>query len=313
MRVAFIVNPASANGKTGIRFEKLKPVINEYFAGCEYFYTKKMGDASKIAKKLALNHYDRVIGVGGDGTFNEIVNGLVEDGKALSPHTVFGTLPMGTGGDLVRTLKISHNPQKALEQLKENKVIDADVGQVQLKSFEDKPIVKYFLNQFSFGLGGLTCLKVNGESKALGGTFSFFKGAIKAILSFPFSKVAIKFKGCKNKYEGAIQNVAIANGQFSGGGMNMAPGARLDTGDFKMIIFEWVPKYKLLFHMPKIYWGGHMKLPTTKVKQITEIEADKIGEQDIFLELDGETPGKLPLKAKCLKSAIKINVGQTYH
>lgn len=311
-KIAFVVNPASAGGKTGREFHALRPEMLRCFPDARFFTTSHPGHASTLARDLALKNYDRIIGVGGDGTFNEMINGLFIQKKPVNPEITFGTLPMGTGSDLIKTLRIPKNPKEALEVLAQNHRVRSDVGCLNLMSFDNQPIQKYFINLCTFGLGGLTCIKVNSQSKALGGRLSFAKGVIQALMAYKPGHITITGKAGQKMFDGRAFNVAIANGKYCGGGMYMAPQASVDSGQFCLIVFKKTPRWKLLLNMPKIYWGGHLSHPSTSVESLTEFEAIEVQNEDIFLEMDGETPGKLPLQAHCIPASLNINTGPDY-
>lgn len=311
MRAAFIVNPASAGGKTYRLFNRLRPKIDAAFPGAEIYFTAYPGHARLLAAECAQKGLARLIGVGGDGTFHEIVNGLFSQQKPINPHLVFGTLPLGTGSDLIRSLGIARCPEKALVDLVANRYIHSNVGFVTLQGFDAQPIERYFINLFNFGVGGLTSLLVNQKSKALGGKITFLHGTLEAILKFQSRAVSIKVNQQKF-YQGRIKNVALANGRYCGGGMIMAPGARVDSGHFQLVLVEDLPTFPFLLQLPKIYWGRHLGLKHIKSCFVHSLEVETEAD-DIILEMDGETPGKLPLKATCLQKALAVNVGKNFH
>src|SRR5258708_6888252 len=114
----FIVNPSSAAGRTGRKWTAMVPAVQALFPQAQLHLTRSAGHASQLARDIALGGADLIVSVGGDGTNNEVINGLVAEGRAVQPTVRFATLPMGTGGDLIRSLGMSRQPLEALKQIR---------------------------------------------------------------------------------------------------------------------------------------------------------------------------------------------------
>lgn len=220
-------------------------------------------------------------------------------------------LPLGTGGDFVRTIKISHNPKQALLQIKNAHCILTDVGHVTLNDFNKQKRERYFINLLTLGLGGLTSYIVNQESKSLGGKLSFIKGAWKAICQYQPRPITITNENDTTLFSDNIHLLAIGKGRYCGGGMFMAPNASLENGLLNVIAVPKLTKRKLLCNFPKLYQGKHLEDPIVKTFNCRTIRISTDA-SDMFVDVDGESPGTLPVIVSCFPKALKLIVGEDY-
>ena len=285
-------------------------MLGEALGEIESEQTREPGDAARIAREALAAGFGTIISVGGDGTLNEVVNGFfrVESGNAVpvNPEAVLGVVPRGTGGDFRRTLGIPRDLKGAVEILKRGKVRTIDTGMLEYVNHRDRPSVRFFLNITSFGVGGEVDERVNRSSKLLGGKISFFRAALAATLVYRNKPVRLKVDGEK-EWEGKIYNVAVANGQYFGGGMWVAPAAELDDGVFDIVIMGDFSFFDSLFGGTKIYRGRHLGHPKVHVLRGKRVEA--FSRERVLLDVDGEQPGRLPATISILPGSVRIRAG----
>ena len=165
-----IANPASADGRTGRQWPENETLFRNLLPPFEAWHTTNPGQALELAQK-ALDLGVTTIAVhGGDGTFNEVVNGIVDHSSGPIPLAL---LPSGTGADLVRTLGISHSLADAARQARQGSVHPIDIGQVSFTDLEGRPVQRYFVNVTDVGFGGDLVRYVNSHSKRLGENSAF--------------------------------------------------------------------------------------------------------------------------------------------
>jgi YegS/Rv2252/BmrU family lipid kinase len=297
----FIVNPASRDGALGRRWPHVESRLREGL-GRDFDVERTRGprDAVRIAREAARAGADCIVGVGGDGTANEVVSGVLEAG--LGESTRVGLLPFGTGGDLPRTLGIPRDVDRAVAQLASGKVRRIDAGRVEFTGRDGRPATTWFVNIASFGLSALVCEKVNAAPKALGGRGSFLVGTLRALASFRSRDVTLRVDGAL-LHEGPLVFATAANGRYFGGGMQVAPQALPDDGLLDVVVVRDAPRTRLLSQIPSIYRGDHLDLPEVSVARGARIEAEaEPGE--VWVELDGEPLGTLPARFEVLPGAL---------
>ena len=288
----FIVNPTSCAGKTLKVWKSLQAEVAQYFPNAVIRLTEHKCDAEKfIGNQVRQDQSVHIICVGGDGTINEVVNGVMVDEGQHANKVVLSFLPMGTGSDLTRSFGISRDPRKALMALKEQKPRSLDLWRAEYMGHGGKTRIQYFANMLSLGLGGHIATLANQQSKALGGTLSYLIATLRGFLSFKPEQITLKSQGTEI-FSGSVSMVVFANGQYCGGGMHMSPDADLSDGKLHVILLEEMTKFQLASHFPKIYAGKHLIHPRIKTLIATDVEVST----QALLEMDGETPGRGPLK-----------------
>lgn len=297
-----IVNPASANGRTGKEWPKIYKVLTENKVDVKYALTTSPGDATELTRR-ALRKFSQILSVGGDGTLNEVVNGFFENDILINPEASLGILSHGTGGDFIRSLNQRRDIASFLDVLRREQIVSIDCGQVQYKDFLGDLRNRYFLNVADVGLGGETVARVNRHSKFFGGKLSFLFGSLISILSYRNKHMKCILDGKVIVHE-SVNSVMVSNGRYIGGGMMIAPDADLSDGYFDVVILGDFTPLELLRHLPKIYRGEHVQVPGVSIyrgKDVT-IYSDPSG----LLDLDGEQPGYTPVQFSLLRGAIRI-------
>lgn len=305
-QTVFIVNPAAGCGKAARAFEKLRPVLPTYFPNATVFISERQGHVQELARQTALDGASCLIAVGGDGTFNESVNGLFADKKAVNPDLVLGILPMGTGSDLARSFAIGRNSLEALKTLARGQLEKIDVGYARLRNGKGIAKDHYFLNILSVGIGAEIAFEVNHSSK-WAGPLSYFLHTVKGIFKFRPQLATVRSSENVNFYSGSISELAVANGNYYGGGMLIAPGAKLNDGKFQVILIKGMSKPQLLLKLSSVYSGSHIRKDFTIVSECSWLEVES--QESIIIESDGESSGALPLRVECLQEALQVIVG----
>lgn len=295
-----IVNPASANGSTGRRWPRNEPLLRKGLPPFEAWQTTHPGHALELAQKAVDLGYTTIAVHGGDGTINEIANGLL---SRNTTGTNLALLPNGTGADLVRTLDISHALQKAVRQAREGSPRRLDVGQVHFLDLEGKPAQRAFVNVTDVGFGGDLVRYVNSHSKWLGGKLSFLQGLLVTLFRYRNKRIHITIDD-QEKFEVRASSIVVANGQYFGGGMWVAPEARINDGMFEVVMVGDVSKIDVLANIKRLYQGTlaeHPKVETSKAKTI-ELTSD----EEVLIDLDGELVGRLPARFQILPQRLPV-------
>ncbi|RME20915.1 MAG: diacylglycerol kinase family lipid kinase [Deltaproteobacteria bacterium] len=309
-----VVNPNSANGRTGKSWPKVEEVLSSCLGEFDYRFTSGPADATGITADALDSGYTRIVVVGGDGTNNEVVNGWFgPDGRPRNPQAVLGLVPRGTGGDFRKTFGIGTRPESWARVLSGNNVAEIDCG---LATFEGPAgrTSRYFVNITSFGLGGLVDDRVNNSTKVLGGTVSFAIGTLRALWRWRNQKVQLKVLGPEGESvfdgEQRIVNVAVANGQYFGGGMWVAPGASCYDGLFDVVVLGDLTKAQVVLKTSSIYRGTHLRLDEVSVVRGSRVEASS--DERVLIDMDGEQPGWLPATLEVVPASIRLLVPEEW-
>jgi len=306
-RNVFIVNPNSANGNGGRLWPQISAAAKERIGDFEARFTERMGQATDLARQAAEDGAEMIVSVGGDGTLNEVVNGLMRpDGKPVNPKLVLATVVVGTGGDFRKTAGIPKEFTEAVKLLDGGITKTIDVGRMEMTDHQGRTVIRYFINITSFGIGGDVDARVNRTTKIFGGFASFAYASLITMLTFKNKPVHIVLDDANDLGVRTIFNVAVANGQFFGGGMHIAPQANLSSGHFDVVLLGDFKLHETLTQMPKIYKAAHIGHPKVKVYQAKKVVATST--EQVLLDVDGEQPGKLPTTFTICPGAIKLKV-----
>ncbi|MCJ7811291.1 MAG: diacylglycerol kinase family lipid kinase [Dehalococcoidia bacterium] len=297
-----IVNPRSANGSTGRRWPAIEGKLRSLLPPFDVAFSERPLHATAIARE-ATGRYGCIALVGGDGTVNEVANGLIADDRPLRAYLTLGIIPRGTGADIVRTLGIPRDLEGAAERLAMGKVREIDVGKVRYHSPDGSEAVRYFLNEGEIGMGAAASDRVNRSSKRLGGRLSFLRATLITALSYRPHLVNLSLDGAPAQ-QMLLTNVWLANGQYSGGGIRMAPRARLDDGLLDVVCIGSLSRLQTVIFLPKLRSGAFIDLPQVTYLTARRIEAES--EVPVLIEVEGEAIGSLPATFELIGERLKV-------
>ena len=305
-KFAVVVNPKSAHSAAGRRWQEIEVMLADRLEDYRLFFTKAQGDATGLTRRALHDGFDTVVAVGGDGTINEVVNGFFENnGLSVNPDASLGIIPMGTGGDFVRTAGISKKVERAVEILTAGMTASVDVGKCTFRGYGEEMEERFFLNIADIGLGGETVDRVNRSSKRFGGFLSFLFGSLMALIQYRNKRVCFSVDG-GDATEEVLNSLIVANGQYFGGGMWIAPEASIDDGLFDVVILGNYNLFGSLLKFPRIYRGSHLKL--SGVRSFTAKKIEVTSSERVLLDVDGEQPGMAPVTFEILSGALNLVV-----
>jgi diacylglycerol kinase (ATP) len=241
------------------------------------------------------------VALGGDGTVNEVVNGLAPSGPS-GPELAI--LPFGTGRDTIRTYGIPKNAKRALELLRGGRARTIDLGRATFQTDSGEGS-RWYINIGSCGLTGAVAQRAERTSKRLGGTPSFLFATVATFAAWrnvPFRVVVDDGP----PLELVANNVICANGRAFGGGFRVCPQAEPDDGLLDVLVWGDVGKLDLALNLPRLYRGTHLGH-----RKVTVLRARKVyvePERPLPLELDGERPGMTPATFEIAPQALRLRV-----
>ena len=309
MKTVVVVNPQSQNGALGRRWAEVAKVLDRELGPYEHVLTDGPRDATRLARAAIDGGADTVVAIGGDGTIHEVANGFFVDGKPVKPEAALGVLPFGTGGDFRKTAQIPADLAHAAAALKARHVKKIDVGRLDYTPTGGGKASCVFINIASFGIGGLVDQIVNSSSKRLGGRASFFLATVRAAARYKNQRVRLVLDDKADEpLELTINNVAVANGRYFGGGMHVAPNAALDDGILDVVAIGDFSAFEMLTNGARIYRGTHLELAKVVARKAKKVEAHPVDGADVLLDVDGEAPGSLPATFSVLPGALGLVV-----
>lgn len=305
MKAAFIINPKSGKGKTASKLELLNPLITTCFDSHTIVETTSKGHASQLVNELINDDYLHVIVAGGDGTFNEAVNGYFKDDKPINPDAMLSFLPSGTGGDFARNFdSISKDLHKSLVNIMQGKVYEIDTGKCVMNDKKGEKKTFYFNNIASVGISDIVAEKVNNSTKLKKfGRYSFLIAGVKELIKQKPKTIHVVIDD-EDFGELPLNLIAICNGTHFGGGMMVAPDAKLDDGLFDVVFMANFNLIKRLIASTRVYKGTHLKND-----KIRHLRAQKIvlkTKEATRIEIDGEIPGSLDAEFTVLHKKLKV-------
>jgi YegS/Rv2252/BmrU family lipid kinase len=290
--VAFLVNPASGNGATGKRWPRLRARAAELGLEGDVLLSEGPGHLTELARAAAVDH-ELLVVVGGDGTLNEVVNGAAGGGATIA------VLPAGTGQDFGRTHAIPTRFDAAVGVALAGDVAEIDLGRATYAGGE-----RLFANVGSVGMSGAVARRANSMSKALGGRATFYYALVREFVRWQNTEVTVTFDDGERR--GPMHDVIVANGQWHGGGMRLAPGASFDDGLFDVVLIGDVSKLDFVTTSPRLYKGGHVHHPRVEVVRSAGVAVDAA--EPLPLEVEGEPVGTTPVRFEVLPRALRVRV-----
>ena len=304
-RTFVVVNPTSGAGKGYRLWSRISSSLRRSIGVFDFAFTDYPGHGTLLTRQALGDNYDLIVAVGGDGSFNEVVNGFFKGAQTLSPKAVLGFIPTGTGSDFFRSLKMSGDMENCCARLAGGKCRRIDVGYAQFTDRQGETQSRIFLNVLSLGCGGEVAREIERVSKIFGGRIAYKWASIKTLLNFKDKTVQLQCDEDKLQTL-PVTNLSICNGQYFGGGMWISPTAHIDDGKLDVTNWSGFSLRDFIFKQRKIYDGSHLHDPGTHTFQIESLSAESL--ETTLIEIDGEYVGTLPLKVKLLPRSITIKI-----
>jgi YegS/Rv2252/BmrU family lipid kinase len=301
--VLFIVNPASGAGRAGQEWAGIASWLSSTGLSYEAVLTTRPLEATEIAERAVHQSRPAVVAVGGDGTLNEVVNGFFHNGAPIPTTTRLAMLPLGTGGDFRRTLKIPLDPKAAIEILRTGVARRLDAGCVSYRTADGGTGVRHFINIADAGLGGEVVHRVNNGSKRLGPA-TFKVASFLALMTWKNKPMNVVVDGVAHDLK-AMQ-IVIANCQYFGGGMRMAPTASPTDGVFDVILVGNAGKLETIRGIGTVSRGAHLDEHNRHYQLMYGKRISVSCEDRVRIDLDGEDPGFLPALFEIQPGAIEF-------
>ncbi|KKI93488.1 hypothetical protein WQ54_04480 [Bacillus sp. SA1-12] len=290
-RAMIIMNPSSGKEEAEKNLPHVAETLQKQGFDLEIYLTEKECDALQFARLACKHSFDAVISMGGDGTLNEIINGLAEQEHRPS----LGIIPLGTVNDFARALHIPLDSSKAVEVLKKEKLRTVDICKVNNK---------YFLNVLAVGEIAEASFSVSAQQKTLLGPLAYFMEGIKSLTSKQAFHVRLQHD--KGAWEGEVLLILAALTNSVGGFEKIAPDAKVDDGLLKCMMIKDVSYLQFIKLVKALLKGEHINDPA--VEYISTSALQIFSSHHLKANIDGDEGDRLPLNLKVLPGHLNIYV-----
>jgi YegS/Rv2252/BmrU family lipid kinase len=306
MKFAVIVNPAAHKGGAARSWPKIQAELARRLGAFEPVFTKAPGHATELARQALSQGARRLVAVGGDGTANETLNGMLDSaGSLVAPDAVLCPVPAGTANELCRALGHLREPALAFDAAAASAARPVDLLRVRCQGLDGKPVERF--GYLIVSLGGAASISHRTSQsrwlKKLGG-IAYLLMTPAVTLGYRNRDVAISIDGVAQAAR-PIFTAMVANTENGGGGMRLVPGAKFDDGVLDLIeMGDIAPMAMLTQVLPKVYSGDHVhhaKVRTSRGKSF-RFESDV----ETLVDLDGETVGRLPLEVSVIPHGFSV-------
>lgn len=288
MKIAIILNGIS--GKKKKFYREILPALQQKFEVGVY-ETKFANHARELATACVTQDVDVIISAGGDGTLNQVVNGLFDAaGKKLPALAV---LPLGSGNDFAHTLGATANATNLIKIL-QTQPTPVDVGHITCRGMDGNPKQHYFINECSLGMGPATVRQMERAPKWLSPNLRYLTSILKTFFTHQPEWVELRTEG--EHWKGKARVVAIANGKTFGSKIYIAPDAEINDGIFNTFLVAEVPLLRFLIYLQVIKSGKKIDYPAVTYSKARQVELSS--PNDMMIEAEGELVGKLPASIK---------------
>ena len=286
----FIVNPAAGKRDPEKIINKINRIFKNDGPYFDIYITRGPGDAVRAAKQAAVNGTEVVVAVGGDGTVNEVVNGLVDSESLLA------VIPTGTGNDFAQTVNMPSDVEEACRIILGGGVRAVDLGRVQGRSF---------INLVGVGFDGAVADLTNQRPKFLPGAWMYLISVIRTLMSY--SPADMKITLDQQTFSCTPLLVAVGIGQTYGGGIRIVPGAVQDDGLFDICVIDSISKGQAIYYLKKLLAGEHTNLEKTFFKRASYVKLQM--ERALPFHVEGEVLFSSEIEFTIKTRALEVVTG----
>ena len=299
-----IVNPASGAGRTGRGWSAVAGRLRAAGLDFDFAMTSCPGEATELSLLATREGRHLIVAAGGDGTINEVANGFFQDGEPVATGSRLGVLPTGTGGDFRRTLGIPRDPDEAAAVLSAGRTRRIDAGRVTCTSADGASVVRHFVNIADAGIGGDVVHRVNNGRRVINGEVTFTLASLLTLLRWHNKPMTVAIDG--KRRELIAQQVVVANCQYFGGGMRVAPRAVPDDGRLDVVIAGDLGMWENLRGLSEIRKGTHLDSGHPKISHTLAKRVEVTSPERVRVDADGEQPGLLPAVFEVVPAALEV-------
>jgi len=297
----FVVNPASGNGAAGRRWPEVREHAAEHGLRGDALLTEAPGHAAELAERAASDGAGLIVIVGGDGTVNEVVNGLA---RSATRQVELALVPSGTGDDFARSFRIPGDIEGSLEIAGGATVRALDLGRARFVGPDGAETERYFANFAGAGISGAIARRGAETSRRLGARLAYFWATVAVFSRWRIVEMTVQAD--EERRQGRMNEVFVANGRYAAGGMRVAPEADTSDGLLETVLIGDFSKPEFAMTFPKIYRGTHVAHRKVEVLRARRVAVEAAVPLPVVL--DGEQPGVTPALFEVVPGALRLRV-----
>jgi diacylglycerol kinase (ATP) len=299
-----IANPAGRGGWVGQNWHRLSDEIRAVLgADVQFLQTQSVGDGVRCAREAVEAGATTLVSFGGDGTHSEVADGIMR--ASAGQQVSLGILHAGTGGDFRRMLHASDDLSAACRVIAESEPVSVDCGWVEYVTEGGESRGRHFLNIATTGIGGLVDRFVNESKHRLRGGAAYGLATLRANMVYKPAEVTIEVDS-ENVGTYRVSAVGVCNGRWCGGGMMLAPNARLQDGLLDVVVLEAASTLRSLPVLQGVYKGTHTRSRLVHVFQGQRVRVTP-HKNKAYMDIDGEAPGIAPASFQVRQKALRVH------
>ena len=297
-----VVNPHAGSKKARSDWPQIRKILDKKNFEFESVYTEHRYHATELTIRAIENGYRNFIIIGGDGTLNEVINGIFKQAEVPTTEIKIGVISVGTGNDWGRMYNMPSKYKKQIKIIRKGHTILQDVGQVT-HNYHDEKHKHFFINIAGMGFDALVAKKTNiAKQRGIGGAFMYLINLVIGLFQFNYNVISIK-KGKDTIFSGKVFSMSIGICSYNGGGMKQLPFAIPDDGLFDVTVIRKTSKIKIVRNISNLYDGSFINLKEVETYKGSEFEITSTPSKSLYLETDGESLGHSPLYFKIIPKA----------
>ena len=300
-----IVNPNAGNGKGRKDWEHISKCLGNNGLVWSEEFTERKGEAISLAQEAISRGYRKILCVGGDGTLNEIVNGVIRQEICPARDITLGLIPVGTGNDWGRMFGIPIDYKGAAQIIKDGKTMFHDIGMVTFYNGTEKG-ERYFINISGLGFQSVVVNRTNiQKDKGRSSKAIYFYNLLLSLISYKNTKAEIVIDDIRT--EATIFSLNVGNGRYCGGGMRQTPFALPDDGILDVTVIKGMGKIEIIRNLTRLYDGtilNHPKVDSYRCQKVS-VSSDSV----LYVDADGESLGHTPAEFTVIPLSLNIVYG----
>ncbi len=301
-----IVNPNAGIGKVSRDWGRISQMLDKHGFDYKALFTDGPLHAITLVAENIRSGYRKFIAVGGDGTMNEVVNGIFSQEEIPTTDIKAGMIPVGTGNDWVRTWGIPTDYEQAIQLLRKEFTMLQDAGLVSYYNSKRQG-TRYFVNMAGLGFDGLVAQKTNADKRrGKGNPLLYFKHLLGSLFSYKSCNTTIRVDG--REVKDLYFSIGVGIGQYNGGGMRQAPDAIPNDGLFDLTLIRDLSKLSIVANVRRLYDGTIKKYH--KVETMLGKKISVHCKTPILLEADGESLGHSPFTFDIIPQSVQVVVNE---
>jgi YegS/Rv2252/BmrU family lipid kinase len=301
-----IINPNAGNGKGKKDWNRIADILKNNGIQFKVKPTERKGHATEFTRELIAEGYRKIISIGGDGTLNEIVNGIFTQDHCPATEIILGLIPVGTGNDWGRMFGIPLIYEGAVQVIKEGKLMLHDIGVISYFNGEEKAKT-YFINIAGLGFEAVVVRKTNKQKdKGMSNKAIYFYNLLSSLITYRNTPVDITIDEKTSRAK--VFSINVGNGRYCGGGMRQTPDALPDDGLFDITVIKEMSRIEIIKSLQLLYDGTIMSHPKVSGYRSNNLKVNS--DSLLYIEADGESLGHTPVEFSIIPSAVNIIYGK---